>query len=299
MKLNITGNLLAIFAFILWGILPLYFKQLSNTDIFELLAIRIIFSVPIVLLTLKLFHIPQPPIKAILKEKQSLLLCLLAGLMGLFSLWAFTSATKNGDILAASLGYFINPLCSIALAIIILGERLSRAKKVAVILAILGISYQVYSYGELPFLSLIMGSAFALYGLIKKFIKFDSFISITLEVILWLPFALAYMAWLYWRGESQFFCAPASVQLLYIGMAPVVLAPLILFSFALNRASLSSIGLTQYIEPSLQFLIAVILFGEVFDQVKLVSFGFIWLGLFLCLLESAKVMTIQKRIVTE
>jgi len=299
MKLSMNGNLLAISAFILWGILPLYFKQLSDTDLFELLAIRIIFSAPIVLLTLKLFNLPQPPIKVLLKEKSSLFLCFLAGVMGLCSLWAFTSATKNGELLAASLGYFINPLCSIALAIVILGERLSRAKKAAVILAILGISYQVYNYGELPWLSLIMGSAFALYGLIKKFIKFDSFISITLEVILLLPFALVYMAWLYWHGESQFFCAPASLQLLYIGMAPVVLAPLILFSFALNRASLSSIGLTQYIEPSLQFLIAVTLFGELFDQVKLVSFGFIWLGLLLCLLETARVLTTQKTVLTQ
>ncbi len=296
MKLRNNGNLLAVFAFTFWGLLPLYFSLLSSADVFEILAVRIIFSVPIMLLAMHFMAATHTPIKTLLADKKSLFLCFLAGLCGLISLWAFTEASSRGDVLAASLGYFINPLCSIALAVAILGERLSWAKKTAVVLAVLGISYQVYSYGELPWLSLIMAGAFAVYGLIKKYIKFDSFMSITIEVILLMPLALIYMGWLYFSGESDFFSTTSAQQLLYIGMAPAVLAPMILFSFAVDRASLSSIGLTQYIEPSLQFLIAVLIFGEVFDQVKLISFGFIWLGLVFCILEATKVIKSKKRV---
>lgn len=281
-----AGNMLAAFSFVLWGILPLYYQFLPQANTNELLALRIIFSVPVMLLVMLLLKRPLPRLAALLADKRSLLMCGVAGSIMSVSWYAFTWAITHGEVLAASLGYFINPLFAIALGLFFLGEKLSKAQIAAVVLAILGIGYQVWQYGELPWLSLIMGSFFAVYGLTKKYIKYDALTSVTLEAAVLVPFAVIYMGWLYLSGESVALTSGTTTFLLYVGSAPVTIAPLIFFALALNRTSLTMVGLMQYIEPSLQFLLAVFLFGEVFDQTKAISFGLIWLGLIICTLEA-------------
>ncbi|WP_318504147.1 EamA family transporter RarD [Photobacterium leiognathi] len=281
-----AGNMLAAFSFVLWGILPLYYQFLPQANTNELLALRIIFSVPVMLLVMLLLKRPLPTISTLLADKKSLFMCFIAGCIMSVSWYAFTWAITHGEVLAASLGYFINPLFAIALGLFFLSERLSRAQVAAVALAIIGIGYQVWQYGELPWLSLIMGSFFAIYGLTKKYIKYDALTSVTIEAAVLTPFAVIYMIWLYLSGDSVSLTSGATTFLLYVGSAPVTVAPLIFFALALNRTSLTMVGLMQYIEPSLQFLLAVFLFGEVFDQTKAVSFGLIWFGLILCTLEA-------------
>ncbi|PSV09397.1 EamA family transporter RarD [Photobacterium leiognathi] len=281
-----AGNMLAAFSFVLWGILPLYYQFLPQANTNELLALRIIFSVPVMLLVMLLLKRPLPTISTLLADKKSLFMCFIAGCIMSVSWYAFTWAITHGEVLAASLGYFINPLFAIALGLFFLSERLSKAQVAAVALAIIGIGYQVWQYGELPWLSLIMGSFFAIYGLTKKYIKYDALTSVTIEAAVLTPFAVIYMFWLYLSGDSVSLTSGATTFLLYVGSAPVTVAPLIFFALALNRTSLTMVGLMQYIEPSLQFLLAVFLFGEVFDQTKAVSFGLIWFGLILCTLEA-------------
>ncbi|PSW21896.1 EamA family transporter RarD [Photobacterium sanctipauli] len=294
MQTHRAGNALAAFSFVLWGILPLYYQFLPQADINELLSFRIIFSVPFMLLAIMLLRRPMPSFSALWQDKRSLAMCGLAGLIMCVSWYAFTWALTQGNVLEASLGFFINPLFAIALGVLFLKERLSSAQLIASILGIVGIGYQVWHYGELPWISLIMGSFFALYGLCKKHIKYDALTSVTVESMLLAPVALTYLLYTISTGSSTVFASDVSTLLLYIGSAPVTLAPLIFFALAISRTSLTMVGLMQYIEPTLQFLLAVFLFGEVFDEVKAVSFGFIWLGLILCSLEAIAGMLRQR-----
>lgn len=289
-----AGNALAAFSFVLWGILPLYYQYLPHADINDLLALRIVFSIPFMLLVMMLLRRPLPKLSRLWQDKQSLAMAAIAGLVMCVSWYAFTWAMTHDHVLAASLGFFINPLFAIALAVFFLKERLSKAQSAAVVLGIIGIGYQVWHYGELPWVSLIMGSFFAIYGLCKKYIRYDALTSVTLEAVILSPFALIYLAYTYANQSSTALSADFSTLLLYIGSAPVTLLPLIFFALAISRTSLTMVGLMQYIEPTLQFLLAVFLFGEVFDQVKAVSFGFIWLGLLLCSLEALSSLAIRR-----
>ncbi len=287
---SFKGNALAAFSFLLWGLMPLYYQYLPNADINELLAFRILFSVPFMALVFLLLGRTMPSMSALKADKRSVALCGLASLIMCVSWYSFTWAITHGQVLAASLGFFINPLFAIGLGVLFLGDKLTSAQKLAVVLGTCGISYMVYSYGELPWLALSMGSFFALYGLCKKFIRFDSLTSVTLEAIWLMPFAAIYLIWL-WSSDQSVAISSAlsgevSVLLLYMGTAPLTLLPLVFFALAVRATSLSMIGLMQYIEPSLHFLLAVILFNEHFDQVKAVSFALIWTGLLLCSLEA-------------
>ncbi|MGF1725585.1 EamA family transporter RarD [Photobacterium nomapromontoriensis] len=286
MQTHRAGNALAAFSFVLWGILPLYYQYLPQADINDLLALRILFSVPFMLIAMWLLRRPMPSLVSILQDKRSLFMTGLASLIMCVSWYAFTWAMTHDQVLAASLGFFINPIFAITLGVFFLKERLSKAQFIAVVLAIIGIGYQIWHYGELPWISLIMGSFFALYGLCKKYIKYDAMTSVTLEAALLTPFALIFLVISGLSGTSTALSSDMTTLVLYIGSAPITLAPLIFFALAISRTSLTMIGLMQYIEPSLQFILAVFLFGEVFDQSKAITFTFIWLGLLLCSLEA-------------
>lgn len=286
MRTQRVGNALAAFSFVLWGILPLYYQFLPEADINDLLALRILFSVPFMLLVMGMLKRPFPSLHTLWQDKRSLAVSGLAGLIMCISWYAFTWSLTHGQVLAASLGFFINPLFAVTLGVIFLKERLSAAQFVAVLLAIAGIGYQVWYYGELPWLSLIMGSFFALYGLCKKFIRYDALTSVTLESALLSPFALLFLLFSGFQGTSTALSSDTTTLLLYIGSAPVTLLPLIFFALAIQRTSLTMVGLMQYIEPSLQFMLAVWLFGEIFEPAKAISFGLIWLGLVICSLEA-------------
>ncbi|NRB24995.1 EamA family transporter RarD [Shewanella sp.] len=292
-RTTFQGNALAAFAFLLWGLMPLYFQMLPGADTNELQAFRITFSLPFMLAVILIMGQKLPSLAALKADKRSLALCGLAAVIMCVSWYHFTWAITHGQVLAASLGFFINPLFAIALGVMFLGDKLSRAQTIAVMLGSCGIGYLIYSYGELPWSSLFMGGCFALYGLCKKFIRFDSLTSVTVEAALLMPFALSYLFWLGITDQSmalaQFSTSDTdtwSQLLLYMGVAPITLIPLIFFSLAISRTSLSMIGLMQYIEPSMHFLLAVVLFNEYFDHVKAVSFALIWTGLLLCTLEA-------------
>lgn len=286
MRTQRVGNALAAFSFVLWGILPIYYQFLPEADINDLLALRILFSVPFMLLVMGMLKRPFPSLHTLWQDKRSLAVSGLAGLIMCISWYAFTWSLTHGQVLAASLGFFINPLFAVTLGVIFLKERLSAAQFVAVLLAIAGIGYQVWYYGELPWLSLIMGSFFALYGLCKKFIRYDALTSVTLESALLSPFALLFLLFSGFQGTSTALSSDTTTLLLYMGSAPVTLLPLIFFALAIQRTSLTMVGLMQYIEPSLQFMLAVWLFGEMFEPAKAISFGLIWLGLVICSLEA-------------
>ncbi|MGY3571912.1 EamA family transporter RarD [Vibrio paucivorans] len=280
------GNIMAAIAFALWGIMPLYYQFLPNAAMDELLALRIIASVPVCLLIIFCIRRKWPDWQAIWADKASLGYAFVGSCLMSISWYAFTWALTNGRVMEASLGFFIGPLVMIALGVVFMKETLSIGKRIGVALAVVGLSYQVWQYGELPIVALVMATFFALYGLCKKHIKFDSYTSLLMESLLVAPFAIAYIAYKHVTVGSEALTVGTAELLLYLGAAPVTLLPLVFYSYAVRYTSMTMVGLMQYIEPSLQFILAVALFGEIFDEVKAVSFGLIWIGLAVTLAES-------------
>ncbi|MCW2258132.1 RarD protein [Providencia alcalifaciens] len=278
-----SGVGLAIFSYILWGITPLFYRLLPGAQPLELLAKRVIWSIPLLLLIRMVIN-NKTIWKQVWADKRSMILCLFSSAVMAVSWGAFTYALTHGQVLAASLGYFINPLFSILLGMLFLHERLVLAEKMAVIFIFAGVCFQIWQYGQLPMLALVMGSAFAVYGLIRKFIRFDVITSLFMEAAWLLPVAIGVTWWLSDNGTSAVAVGDWHIKLLYMLAAPVTIIPLLFFTAAIKRTTLTVIGLAQYIEPTIQFLLAVFLFNELFDWVKGVSFSLIWLGLFCCII---------------
>ncbi|MER4998809.1 EamA family transporter RarD [Providencia stuartii] len=278
-----SGVALAIFSYILWGITPLFYRLLPGAEPLELLAQRVIWSIPF-LLAIRLLIKNKTLWQQVWADKRSIILCLFSSSIMAISWGAFTYALTHGQVLAASLGYFINPLFSILLGVVFLHERLVLAEKMAVLLIFSGVCFQIWQYGELPLLALVMGSAFAVYGLIRKFIRFDVITSLFVEAMWLLPVAIGISWWLSANGTSAVEAGDWQIKLLYMLAAPVTIIPLLFFTAAIKRTTLTVIGLAQYIEPTIQFLLAVFLFNELFDWVKGVSFSLIWLGLLCCII---------------
>ncbi|ELQ2335259.1 EamA family transporter, partial [Vibrio vulnificus] len=181
---------------------------------------------------------------------------------------------------------FISPLMMVALGVLVLKETLSPGKKLAIFFAALGLGYQIVHYGEIPYVALTMGVFFTLYGFCKKKIAYDWSTTLFFEALLLAPVATIYMAMKYAQGDAVSLSSDLSTLLLYLGSGPVTIAPLIFYSIAIRYTNMTNIGLMQYIEPTLQFLLAVFIFAEYFDQVKMVSFGLIWFGLLLTIAET-------------
>lgn len=280
------GNVMAAVAFLFWGAMPLYYQFLPNAAMDELLALRIIASVPFLLIVLQCRRAASPSWQTLMADKRSFVFAGLASVMMCVSWSAFTWAMTNDRVLDASLGFFINPLLVIALGVVAFKETLSFGQKAAVIFGALGLSYQIWQYGEVPVAAMLMAIFFTLYGWCKRQVKYDAISSLLVEAIVLLPVAAMYMAYKMGTSSSVAISGDMTTLLLYLGAAPVTLLPLFFFSEAVKHAKMSMVGLMQYIEPSLQFLIAVILFGETFDSIKTVSFGLIWLGLAITILES-------------
>ncbi|WP_413112239.1 EamA family transporter RarD [Thaumasiovibrio sp. DFM-14] len=297
MQTKSLGNILAATSFALWGLLPLYFQFLPSPNMDELLALRILGSVPFCLLLVIAFEGKLPSKQLLLENKRSVAFSALSGSLMCVSWYAFTWAMTNGRVLEASLGFFINPIMVVALGVVVMKDRLTEGQIIALCLATIGISYQIWQYGELPIIALIMASFFTLYGWCKKSVTFPAMTQLFLESLSLAPIAILFLLFKSATVGTVAFNSDSLTLMLYLGAAPVTLLPLIFYSMAVKRTTLTMIGLMQYIEPSLQFLLAVIVFGEVFDQVKAVTFGFIWLGLLFTVIEAG--ITLRNRSVNK
>ena len=280
------GNCMAALSFALWGLLPLYYQFLPNAAMDELLAFRLIASVPFAALIIVIIQRKRINLNAIFADKRSLKTAFIASTLMCISWTAFTWAMTNDRVIDASLGFFISPLTMAALGVFVLKEHISLGKKVALVLATAGLSYQIMQYGQIPYVALTMAVFFTLYGWYKKKIEYDWATCLFVEVLLLTPIALTYLLIKQATVGTVSMTSGWQTLWLYIGSAPVTLLPLIFYSIAIRITSLSNIALMQYIEPSLQFVLAVFIFGEVFDEVKLISFSLIWAGLLFIIIES-------------
>ena len=280
------GNSMAALSFALWGLLPLYYQFLPNAAMDELLAFRLMASVPFAALMIIFTQRKRIDLKAVFADRASLSRAFIASTLMCISWTAFTWAMTNDRVIDASLGFFISPLTMAALGVFVLKEQISAGKKVALVLATAGLSYQVMQYGQVPYIALTMAIFFTLYGWFKKKINYDWATCLFVEVLLLTPFALSYLIIKQATVGTVSLESGWQTLLLYIGSAPITLLPLIFYSMAIRLTSMSNVALMQYIEPSLQFVLAVFLFGEVFDEVKLVSFSLIWAGLLFIIIET-------------
>ncbi|MET4897036.1 EamA family transporter RarD [Sphingomonadaceae bacterium jetA1] len=280
-----TGLLLGIGAYISWGILPLYLKLLKNVPAFQVLAHRILWSL-LLLGVVVLVARRGAAIRAAARGRTLLLLCVSATLIALNWL-AYIWAVQNNHVLEASLGYFINPLINVALGVALLGERIRRGQAIAVGIAAVGVAVLAISGGGALWISLALALTFAFYGLVRKVAAIDALGGLTVETLVLAGPALAVLIFANASGTAVF-GTDRHLDMLLILAGAVTAAPLLMFAAAARRLRYATLGLLQYIAPTLQFAQAVLIFGEPLKPVHIVTFVLIWAGCALYAFESVR-----------
>lgn len=282
MELKKKGIIAAIIAYTLWGIIPIYWKQLTMVGSDEIISSRIIWS--FVLTLLFIIIIGQwkwllADIKVLWSHQKSFWSLVAASYLISANWYIFIWAVNNGHILETSMGYYINPLVSVLLGVIFLKERLSKAQLLACFVALIGVLVLVISNGQIPFVSLGLACSFGFYGLMKKKVKIHPTRGLVVETFFILPVALAYYIYLIVKGEAVVFDANISTILYLIGTGVVTAVPLILFAIGAQNIPLYLVGFFQYIAPTMTLLIGVIVYNENFGGIELIAFSFIWVAI--------------------
>ena len=273
------GLWFAIASFVLWGLMPLYWHFLKVVPSLQIVAHRIIWSTLLVVAWL-LWKQGRGWLRAALARPRAAWMLALSGLLIGFNWSLYIWAVNAGHVVESSLGYFINPLLNVVLGVALLHERLSRAQWVSVALAAAGVAWLTFQFGQPPWIAICLALSFALYGLLRKLLAIDAVAGLGVESLYLLVPGLAVLVWAESHGQGGFFNAWGSgVDALLILGGALTALPLIGFSFAVRRVNLSTIGLIQYIAPTLQFLSGVFFFHEAFDRNRLVGFVFIWAAL--------------------
>ncbi len=276
------GILYAISAYLIWGVLPLYWKLMEQVPAEEVLAHRIIWSLVLMVIILVVSSKVKSIVlecKKILSERKQTISILLASILISINWFVYIWAVNNDRIIETSLGYYINPLVTVLLGILVLREKLSFWQFVAVILATVGVFNMVLQLGSIPWVSLILASSFAFYGLFKKVANLGSLTGLTIETLLITPIALLYIVVLSANGNSSLQVESPSLLFLLIGSGVATAVPLLLFASSARRIRLSLIGFFQYIAPSITLIIGIFIFHEPFTFAHLSSFAFIWVAL--------------------
>lgn len=273
-----TGALYAALAFAMWGIFPLYFRQIGHVPSGETLIHRIVWSLAFVLVVLSLRR-QWGWLKPVLSQPR-VLLAFTASAVLLSANWlTYIWAVNNGHVIDASLGYFINPLVNVLLGYTVLHERLRRMQWVALSLAAAGVLWLTLQAGHLPWIALALAGSFGAYGLLRKVATLGALEGLTLETLLLAPIAALVLGVWMLQGTSTFPAPDLSTNAWLIAAGPITAIPLLLFAAGARRISLTTLGLLQYIGPTLQLALGLWLFHEPFSAARLVGFVLIWLAL--------------------
>lgn len=279
------GLLYGIAAYALWGFFPIYWKLLQDVPPAEILIHRILWSLIFLVVLLSLQKNWQW-VRTVRGQPRILLILVAAAILLAVNWFTYIWGVNNGFIVETSLGYFINPLVNVLLGVLILRERLRMMQWVAVGIAAIGVLYLAIGYGSLPWIALTLAFSFGFYGLLKKSQPLAAAESLAGEMIaLSLP-AFLFFASLFIRGEAAFGGGSIQTDLLLVFSGVVTAAPLVFFAAAAQQIPLSSLGLLQYIAPTLQFLIGVLIYREPFPVTRLIGFMIIWFALSLYLLDN-------------
>ncbi|MEI3605416.1 EamA family transporter RarD [Pseudogracilibacillus sp. SE30717A] len=273
-----TGVMYTVASFVSWGILPIYWYFLREISTYELFAHRILWS--FVFASFILFFIKGwPQVRQVFVHGKMVFWTFIAALLISTNWFIFIWAVTTNHVIEASLGYYINPLFSVALGVIILKERLNRWKVISLFTATVGVFLMSVQFGQIPWIALIIALSFALYGLVKKMVKIDAIVSVTLETMFILPLVLSFLVFIEVEGTSSLSRISLVETLLLLGAGAVTALPLLWFAKGAQHVPLSTLGFLQYINPTLQLLVGIFIFRESFTILHLISFGFIWIAL--------------------
>ena len=277
-KSQSKGIVYAIASYALWGILPLYWKALKQIDAGEILASRILWSFVFFSLILLIVG-GLRDLKQVFSNSKKMLGVFLGALLITANWFIYIWAVNSNQVIEASLGYYINPLFTVVLGLIVLKEQIDRWQIFSLLLALLGVIVITVQYGKVPWVALLLAISFGLYGLVKKLSDLTSIIGLTMETMLIAPVALGYIVYKQVEGTSSLIALPLNVSVLVVLSGVVTAIPLLLFAQGAKCVPLSTMGFIQYLSPTISLLLGIFLFKEVFTRVDFISFGLIWLAL--------------------
>lgn len=283
-------------SYVIWGLIPIYWKLVTHVSAYEILANRIIWSfvfMIILLIVLKKLASLQNVLKEIKMYPKKALALAAASCLISINWFVYIWAVNHNQIIETSMGYYINPLMSVLLGIVILKEALSKSQILSFILAACGVFIMTISYGSFPWVSLSLAISFALYGLVKKMIKMDASVGLTIETAVVTPLALLYLVYESMQGGIHLFSGNLKTDLLLMGGGILTAIPLLLFAKGAQHIPLYMIGFLQYIAPTMTLLLGVFVYKEMFTQSQMLSFVFIWSAL--AVFTYAQMKGIQKK----
>ena len=281
------GIIYGLVAYSFWGLIPAYYKLLQGIDAGEIVAHRAIWSAVLgVLILIAIRRLPD--FLRVWRTPRLLGLLFIGGILISSNLLVFLWAVIHDQMIETSMGYFINPLFSVLLGVVVLRERLRPGQLFAIALAAAGVVYIVVNHGAIPWIAVFLPITFGLYGFLRRFTAVDALSGITVETMFMLPFALVYVTWMAARGEGHFGPAAGMNTLYLLGVGPITLLQLSLFGAAARRVKLTTLGVLQYLSPTLTFFLGLFVYHEPFDQVRLIAFCCIWASLFIYTLEGVR-----------
>jgi len=273
------GVISALICYTLWGLLPIYFVFVSAVAPTEVLLHRIVWAVPFGALII--FSRQQwPEVKRALTHRAMLFWLATAAMFIAINWYVYIYAIQNNQIFQGSLGYYINPLVYVLVGVMFLGEKLRSLQIVAVVLATIGVLVLTFSGGEFPIIALTLAFSFSVYGVIRKRIDIGAMPGLFVETILLLPFALVWLGWIIYSGQSAFGTDDPGMSALLLLAGPITVVPLLFFALAARRLPLSTIGFMQFLAPTLQFCVGLY-YGEHLSVPSMICFAFIWTAVIL------------------
>jgi len=279
------GLIYALGAYVLWGFLPVYWKAIHAIPAGEIVLNRIIWSLLFLIILLAIRR-QWTWLSGLRAQRQTLIILVASAVLLAVNWITYVWGVNNGYVVETSLGYFITPLLSVTLGVFFLQERLRVWQWVAVGLAAIAVLYLTFGYGSFPWIALTLALSFGTYGLLKKKVRLEATESLSAEMmILVIPAILLFTA-LTVRGENAFQYSSPTTDLLLIGTGAVTAIPLLLFGAGARLVPLSTIGLLQFVAPTIQFMLGVFLYHEPFTKERLVGFSFIWLALILFAIDN-------------
>jgi len=275
---SLSGFVYALAAYFMWGFLPLYMKMVAHISPAEVVAHRILWSLPIAAAIIWALG-RTADIRAVIGQPRMLGMAAVTAALVSVNWGIYVWAIGSGQALEAALGYYINPLFSVALGAFLLGERLNRVQVLAIAIAALAVAFLTWETGKLPLVALGLTVSWAAYAFLKKSLPIGPNQGFFLEVLLLSPIALVYVIWVQSSGQGHFLTGTAGDTVLLLGCGVVTAVPLMVYANGAKRLRLSTIGIMQYIAPTMIFLTAVLIFKEPFGGIKVIAFPMIWLAL--------------------
>ncbi len=273
------GILLILAGYIGWGLFPLYWALLKDVGAYEVLAHRMLWSVPVLLLFVSLKYSWRKSFSTTIKNPKELVWLLLTALLITVNWGLYIVAVNSDRVVEASMGYFLSPLLNVLGGFLVFKEQISRLKQLALLFATIGVFYYILSVDHLPWLGLIIGFSFAAYGVLRKYIQTEAVPGLLVETLLLIPLSLGFILYLAINKQASFLNSEGLITFWLILGGLVTVVPLVLFTSGARLLPMTTTGILFYITPTMQFLVGVVIFNEAINPHQLIGFVGIWIGL--------------------